>query len=237
MARHTESAGCYILHDENAIDNLEARHFDPAFWQDKPGFERIQGGRGGSVKIIIAGRCAILRPYLRGGMVARWVSDRYLWLGKGRTRPWREWAMTRLALAAGMPVPEPLGIYVKRSGLLYRGAIITVFIENTETLAEHLSHSKLGEASWRQLGSLLQRFQAHCIYHADLNANNLLIDWQGQFFIIDFDKARLMKNHGDWQWKPLSRLQRSLEKINRQQKLHYEQSDWQALMDGYETLK
>ncbi|MFV2031924.1 MAG: 3-deoxy-D-manno-octulosonic acid kinase [Gammaproteobacteria bacterium] len=234
MGKHTESAGCYILHDENTIDNLEARHFDPAYWHDRPDFGRIHGGRGGSIEIVLAGRPAILRRYLRGGMVAPWVSDLYLWTGKSRTRPWREWEITRLALTAGLPVPEPLGIYVQRNGLLYRAAIITALIEDTETLAKRLSHSLLDENAWYQLGSLIRRLHAHGICHPDVNTTNLLINPQGQFYIIDFDRARLMKKQGDWQWGPLSRLQRSLKKIGRQQELYYQESDWQALMDGYQ---
>ena len=237
MGKNTKTAGCYILHDENAIDNLEAQHFDPVFWQGKPGFERIQGGRGGSVKISIVGRAAILRRYFRGGMIARWVSDKYLWLGKRSTRPWREWAMIRHALAAGLPVPEPIGIFVQRTGIFYRAAIITAFIENTETLANYLTRNKLDEDSWRRLGALLHRMHVQCIYHADLNANNLLIDPQGQFFIIDFDRARLMKRLGGWQWKPLNRLLRSLEKIDRLQGLHYRPGDWQALMAAYRSAE
>jgi len=33
----------------------------------------------------------------------------------------------------------------------------------------------------------------------------------------------------------LHNLQRSLEKINRQQKIHYRPTDWQALIDGYQS--
>jgi len=53
--------------------------------------------------------------------------------------------------------------------------------------------------------------------------------------LIDFDQAQMMKDLGDWQWKPLYRLQRSLDKINRTSSLHYGDDDWQALMDGYQA--
>jgi hypothetical protein len=45
----------------------------------------------------------------------------------------------------------------------------------------------------------------------------------------------MMTALGDWQWKPLYRLQRSLDKINRTSPLHYGDDDWQALMDGYQA--
>ena len=235
MGQLVQFERCYILHDEDAVGNLERRHFDAFYWRDKSESLPVFGGRGGSIRINLGGTSAILRQYLRGGLAAHVSVDRYLWLGKSRTRAWREWSLLKLAKEAGLPVPTPLGACVCRSGLLYRAAIITVYIENTETLAERLMHSRLDLKSWQQLGLLLKQFHELCFRHADLNANNLLIDAHDRFYIIDFDKARIMKSLDDWQWTPLRRLQRSLEKIDRRQKLHYRQGDWQALMDGYQS--
>ena len=235
MGQQTECARCYILQDENTADNLQAHHFDVAYWQGKAGFSRIDGGRGGSVRILINGQKAILRRYLRGGLVARFVSDQYLWLGKHNTRPWREWSILKMAKAAGLPVPEPLGVCVSRCGFCYRAALMTDFFEDTKTLAECLMHNSLPGGAWLQLGRTLKRFHIHGIRHADLNANNILIDPQGRFFIIDFDRAQRMKSLGDWQWKPLYRLQRSLKKINTRNRLQFGAADWQALMDGYQA--
>ena len=235
MSQENQLERCYILHDEDAVGNLELNHFDPAYWRANAEYEEVFGGRGGSIKINLEGRPSILRRYLRGGMVARLSTDRYLWLGRSRTRAWREWTVLRQALEAGLPVPTPLGACVCREGLLYRAAIITAYIDKSETLAERIGHSALGQKSWNRLGLLLKQFQGHYFRHADLNANNILIDDQDRFYIIDFDKARLMKNLDDWQWTVLRRLQRSLEKIDRQHKLYYRPTDWQALIDAYQS--
>ena len=235
MGEQTKCARCYILHDETAIHKLESYHFDASYWQDKVGFSRIDGGRGGSAKIRIDGKVAMIRQYFRGGLIARFLTDQYLWLGKNKTRPWREWSILKLASKAGLPVPKPLGVCVARTGLYYRATIMTDFFEDTETLAESLMHNTLPRESWIELGQLLKRFQSQGFRHADLNANNILIDHQGHFFVIDFDRARMMKVLGDWQWKPLYRLQRSLDKINRSSRLRYGDDDWQALMDGYQA--
>jgi 3-deoxy-D-manno-octulosonic acid kinase len=235
MGQLLEFERSYILHDEELVGNLELHHFDPAYWRGESESSEVFGGRGGSTKININGQPAILRLYLRGGMAANLSADCYLWTGKSRTRPWREWAMLKLAMKARMPVPRPLGACVRRSGLLYRAAIITAWLEDTETLAERLLQRSLEKESWYKLGLLLRQFQGHGFRHADLNANNLLIDRKGEFFIIDFDKAVEMKNLQDWQWLALRRLQRSLEKIDRQNYLHYRPSDWQALIDGYQS--
>jgi 3-deoxy-D-manno-octulosonic acid kinase len=235
MGQSIEFERYYILHDEDLVGNLELHHFDPAYWRHDSESSEVFGGRGGSIKININGLPAILRPYLRGGMAASLSTDRYLWTGKSRSRPWREWSMLKLAMKAGMPVPRPLGACVQRSGLLYRAAIITAWLEDTETLAERLLQGPLQKESWHELGILLREFQEHGFRHADLNANNLLINQQGKFFIIDFDKAVEMKSLQDWQWLALRRLQRSLEKIDRQNHLHYRPSDWLALIDGYQS--
>jgi 3-deoxy-D-manno-octulosonic acid kinase len=177
----------------------------------------------------------MLRQYLRGGLIARFLTDQYLWLGKRKTRPWQEWTILKLAREAALPVPKPLAICFVRTGLYYRATLMTDFFEDTETLAESLTHNSLPKESWFELGQLLKQFQVKFFRHADLNANNILIDNRGQFFVIDFDRARMMSDLGDWQWKPLYRLQRSLDKINRASHLHYGDDDWQALMDGYQA--
>lgn len=235
MAQLIQFDKCYILHDENTAGNLERRHFDSACWRASNQYKNVSGGRGGSIKISLHGKPAILRQYLRGGLMAHLSTDCYLWLGRSRTRAWREWSILKLAIEAGLPVPTPLGVCVCREGLWYRAVIITAYIDNSETLAERIAHSAMGKNSWHRLGLLLKQFQGHFFRHADLNANNILIDEQDRFYIIDFDKARLMKNLDDWQWTPLRRLQRSLEKLDRQKKLNYRSTDWQALIDGYQS--
>ncbi|MFT5549927.1 MAG: 3-deoxy-D-manno-octulosonic acid kinase [Gammaproteobacteria bacterium] len=235
MSENTKNTRCYILHDETAIHKLESEHFNASYWQGMLGFERIDGGRGGSVKILIDGQVAILRQYLRGGLIARFLTDQYLWLGKSKTRPWQEWSILNLAIEAALPVPKPLGIRVIRTGFYYRASLMTDFFEDTETLAESLSHNSLAQEAWFRLGRLLKQFQEKGFRHADLNANNILMNDKGEFFLIDFDQAKMMAALGDWQWKPLYRLQRSLDKINRARPLHYGDDDWQALMDGYQA--
>lgn len=235
MDLKNESARCFILQDKNTIEKLESKHFDGDYWQDKPGFSPVDGGRGGSVKINLGDQSAILRQYKRGGLMTHISKDCYLWLGKNRSRPWREWQLLQQASDAGLSVAKPLGVCVWKRGLLYRAAIMTAYLEGTETLAERLADSALDSDIWFQLGSLLKKMQSLGFRHADLNANNLLIDQDSKLYIIDFDKGRVMKKLGNWQWAPLYRLQRSLVKIDRQHTLHYGDQDWQALMDGYQS--
>ena len=235
MPREVKSGNCYILQPSERAADYSREQFEPGYWRERPGYTAIDGGRGGSCRIEIDGREAILRRYMRGGFVGKVLSDRYLWFGKALTRPWLEWRILEQARAAGLPVPEPLAACVCRHGLSYRAALITAFLDDTETLTHRLARERLKLSSWQRLGVLVRRLHAAGIRHADLNSDNILIDSRNRFYLIDFDKARVMKRLDDWQWRPLYRLQRSIVKRNQLRHLHYAEDDWQALMDGYQT--
>ncbi len=230
-----EASRCHVRQRPDAAATLRAEHFEIEYWRERPGFCEISGGRGGSVRILLADGEAVLRRYYRGGWASRLLDDRYLWLGKRRTRPWREWEVLERALASGLPVPRPLGACVCRDGPWYRAALMTAYLADTETLTQRLEKQKLSARDWRRLGTLIRQMQMVGIRHADLNSDNVLIDSRQRFHLIDFDKARIMPRLEDWQWGPLYRFQRSLLKRGQTRRLNYIDDDWQALMDGYES--
>lgn len=102
-------------------------------------------------------------------------------------------------------------------------------------LTQRLQREKLPPESWHNLGLLVKRMHAEGIRHADLTSDNVLIDSQNRFYLIDFDQARVMNQIDDWQWQPLYRFQRSIDKRNRKLNLNYGEDDWQLLMDGYQS--
>ncbi len=227
---------CHILQDPARSPQLEAQHFSLEYWQDRPGTETVASGRGsGSLCIDLDGCRAILRRSYRGGAVGKLFTDQYLWLGRGLSRPWREWQILERARRAGLPVPEPIGACACRTGLWYRAALITAFVEDTETLTVRLRRERLRRDSWAELGRLIKRMQAEGIRHADLTSDNLLIDSRNRFYIIDFDRARVMNRLDDWQWLTLYRFQRSIAKRDRKLALNFSEDDWQAFMDSYES--
>ena len=230
------AARCRIRQQPGLRWQFADEHFDPGYWQDKTGFAATPGGRGGSCLIDIAGRKAVLRRYLRGGAMANLFSDQYLWLGQARSRPWREWDVLVCARAAGIPVPEPIAACTCRSAFWYRAALITGFLDDTEMMTERLQRENLARDCWHALGILIQRLHGAGIRHADLTTDNILMDSNNRFYLVDFDKARIMQRLDDWQWQPLNRLQRSIVKRHRQQPLHFDAEDWQALIDGYQSV-
>jgi len=235
MFREVKTSNCIVLQQQDDDTQLSADQFDSEHWKSLPGSELFASKRGVSVKFSLRGREVILRHYYRGGFVRKLITDQYLWLGKTMSRPWLEWSILERAFKAGLPVPKPVAACICRSGIWYRAAIIMTYLENTEILAARLGTRKLRRKSWYQLGLLIKRMHAEGIHHADLNASNILVDSHDKFYLIDFDKARVMNHLADWQWRPLFRLQRSLDKFNREQRIHYGDEDWQALMDGYQS--
>ena len=96
---------------------------------------------------------------------------------------------------------------------------------DTEMMTERLQREKLAHDCWYTLGGLIQRMHAAGIRHADLTTDNILMDSANRFYLVDFDKARIMPRLDGWQWPPLKRLQRSIIKRHGQQ----------ALQDGYRS--
>jgi 3-deoxy-D-manno-octulosonic acid kinase len=95
----------------------------------------------------------------------------------------------------------------------------------------------LAPASWSEVGRVIARFHRNAVYHADLNARNILLNSAGQVFLIDFDKGRIRPRHRH-RWAPsnLKRLLRSLNKCKRlNPRLCFSEADWACLLEGYES--
>ena len=227
-----------IKQAEDLSQPLQDMDFDLQYWQTQTSAEALDGGRGGSWRIDLQGESAVLRRYLRGGAMAGLLGDRYLWAGERHSRPWREWMAVRHAVAHGLPTPPLLGYRIRPAGLFYRAELISRFQPNLGTLASVIELGALDAGDWRELGCLIRRYHQIGIYHADLNANNILLGESGGFHLIDFDRAELFPSRYDWRTANLNRLRRSLRKIaarRRQDGRHFyfSEDDWAALLEGY----
>jgi hypothetical protein len=100
--------------------------------EGKPQGEPLEGGRGGTHKLVLpGGKRVFLRKYLRGGAASYLVKDLYLLRPE---RPFRELVVTETARAAGCPVPTVLAVSVEEVGLFYRGWIVTEAIDNARSM-------------------------------------------------------------------------------------------------------
>lgn len=170
------------------------------------------GGRGSVSFIRLDGLELVLRRYLRGGLAARVSRDRYLWLGEARTRAFRELRLLAALVGLGLPVPRPVAARYSRSGLGYRGELVTERLPGVSSLAARWLAGEATDEDWALAGRCIRRFHDAGVRHADLNANNIMLDGHGGAWLLDFDRGR-MQSPGPWREQVLARLARSLEKI------------------------
>ncbi|GAB3791261.1 3-deoxy-D-manno-octulosonic acid kinase [Dyella agri] len=225
-----------ILFDATVSPQVDADWFVPERWRERGALRSQVGGRGG-VQLIAtpAGEC-VLRHYRRGGMVAKLMGDRYLWRGADATRCFAEFRLLAEVARLGLPGPAPVAARYQRHGLFYRADLITRRIADVQTLAECLAAGKLDADMARETGSLVARFHRAGIWHADLNAHNVLVA-SSALYLIDFDRGRLRAPAEGWRLANLERLHRSLVKLGAaaQGEATFRAAIWTPLLDAYEA--
>ena len=178
------------------------------------GAGEVQSGRGrGAIRRVDTGvGRVVVRHYQRGGFVARLSRDRFVWTGIDATRPFREFRVMQRLQASGLPVPAVVAGRCLRSGPTYRADLATREVAGARTLAERLAAGDAG-VDWEALGILVARFHGVGLWHADLNAHNVLYDGGGRPMLIDFDRARFIAPDASALQGNLDRLARSLRKL------------------------
>lgn len=230
-----EDAAGAILFDAAVSPQVDAGWFDPEAWRARGALRQQGGGRGGVAIIDTpAGEC-VLRHYRRGGMVAKLMGDRYLWKGADRTRCFEEFRLLGRIAALGLPGPQAIACRYRRDGLFYTADLITRRIADARTLAECLASGSLDAGMAERVGALVARFHRAGIWHADLNAHNVLVTG-GPLYLIDFDRGRQREPARHWQQANLQRLQRSLLKLGAAANgaAAFQAHLWQPLVQCYE---
>ena len=227
----------YIIYDSSVVDSVNAEDFDIASYQASNAVLGEATGRGTTYFVKNNEVPCVLRHYHRGGMMAKLAKDRYWWTGVYNTRSWREWYLLVKLKDWDLPVPRAIAASAVRQGFFYKADLLMERIEDSESLSNRLARQKLEESQWRKIGSTLRRFHQRGVYHADLNAHNILLDGESNVYVIDFDKCQLRATQRSWQLQNLNRLQRSLKKIKQADiKVNFELQDWELLVAGYTQL-
>ena len=224
-----------ILYDKAIINQISEDRFEPAGWLHSEPLtgSHGSGGRGNTMYVGNIPRQFVLRHFMRGGLIGKLVRDRYVWTGEDNTRSFREWRLLAKLAVNNLRVPRPAAARYCRRGPTYTADIITVRIPAVSPLSEYIAVRSRDEDFWRSTGASIREFHACGVYHADMNAYNLQIDSAGRMWMLDFDRGRLLPP-GAWQQKTLGRLHRSLVKIKSlDPRVHFEEGDWEALLDGY----
>jgi len=188
-----------------------------------------QRGRGFLISMALAAddsEPALIRRYLRGGILGRLLKDSFARIG--RARPFRELMISEYARAAGVPTPEIVAAVVQRTGpFTYRGALATRQITPGVDLREEAlayapdDRQAIGEKRRciSSLGRLIARMHAAGIYHADLHLKNILKSGE-QLYLLDLDGAAIHVPLPEYRKRMnLLRLYRSVQKINQRRRV------------------
>lgn len=230
------TADGWLWYEPERVDSPDPFLFDPEAWRAEARVEPADRGRGAAWFIDVSPqRRYVLRAYRRGGLVGRVIDDWYLYTGRLRTRPAREITLLERLEELGLPAPRPVAARYRRRGLIYRADILTERLPDTRPLSDVLREKPLAPDRWRAIGACIRLFHEHGVFHADLNAHNILLDVQDRVYLIDFDRGAIRKP-GRWQQDNLSRLARSLDKLAGEGPFHYDDNNWKALQAGYATI-
>jgi 3-deoxy-D-manno-octulosonic acid kinase len=234
----TTTTGGAILYDSDRFGKLRAAPptdelFEGDYWMRHGKVVARSGAGRGGVFFLRDGACHwALRHYRRGGLVGKLIHDRYVWMGAERTRAFAEWRLLQRLRELGLPVPAPVAARYIRSGVSYRGDLITEALPAVRTLAESIVGVQLLEETWRTIGATIAKFHRAGVHHADLNAHNILLGEGASIWLLDFDRGRI-RERGAWEESVLKRLHRSLSKIRAQRpNVHFVDRDWRALLAG-----
>ena len=233
----------YILYDASIITEPGLSFFDRDYHtkqqaqQNNSTAEKSGGiGRARVAYFSQQGRSLVLKHYYRGGLVAALLKDRYLGLDIEKSRAFREWRLLKKMAGLGLPVPVAVAAHVEKAGLFYRADLVTEEIKQAQTLADVLSANNIDAGLWQNIGACIKRFHQHNVYHADLNARNILLAGdRREVFLIDFDNSDIRANTASWQAANLARLHRSLCKFKKNQPaFKFDDAGWAALLAGYD---
>lgn len=218
---------------------MHADWFNAEYWRTNNAITGTSTGRHTTWFIKppseIGGSDWVLRHYYRGGLIAKITRDKFVYVGLKRTRGFLEVKLLDYMQQMGLPVPAVIGARIQRHGLFYRADLLMEKIEAKDLVAK-LSLSKLSKEIWHSIGKTIALFHQKGIYHADLNAHNLLIDDANKVWLIDFDRCEKRPIQDAWQQNNIERLHRSfIKEKGLISNFNFDDESWKYLLEGYRS--
>ena len=162
----------------------------------------VHTNRGGARVVELEnGRKVLLRNYMRGGFVSKFVRNTFLRLpfaSVASYRPFQEFEISLLLKDELISVPRAIAAMVKTrfAGSFYEGNIAYEYIPNSINLLEFWATAR-GDHALEARFSLLckmagqesRKMLEKGVFHSDLHLGNILVEGEGKIYLIDFDKA------------------------------------------------
>ncbi|MEL7325587.1 MAG: 3-deoxy-D-manno-octulosonic acid kinase [Pseudomonadota bacterium] len=232
MTQSYQQGNSMVWFDDEIITDPSQALFDAQYWQEQDKVVGSATGRGTTWFVQLENMQAALRHYRRGGLFGKIVKDHYWFTGWEQTRSLQEFNLLRVLIESGVNVPRPIAARAVKTGLTYRADLLSERIPNAKDLVSILQDNLLPEAMYQKVGQEIAKMHNENVNHTDLNIHNLLIDNNENVWIIDFDKC-LVEHSTGWQSANISRLKRSFLKEQDKRQIKWQETDFEALLDGY----
>ena len=221
-----------MLFDAEHFSAPSPKMFTGQYWQTQNAITGQATGRGTTYFFQHNKNEYVLRHYRRGGLIGKILSDQYLYTGFEQSRAWQEFKLLQHMQTLDLACPTPIAAMLNKSGLYYQADIISSKIPNAQDLQHILLERSLSSDICRKIGQTIAEFHNQQIYHHDLNIHNIMLDAKHRVWLIDFDKCAI-KQGNKWKKSNMARLKRSFEKEKRLANIHWQKTDWQALLSAY----
>ncbi len=202
----------YIQYNSKIFNNFTDKLFNIDYITKEGLIKSEINGRGKAYEIEYDNKVYILKHYIRGGFASKISYDNYIFDSLASTRSVKEYNFLNSLFSKDLPVPKPAALEVIKKKFTYTASLITCKIQNVGTLNDFVINNKMNYELWSILKNTLEDFYKHNVYHADLNAKNILIDNKNNFHLIDFDKSYFFYEKKLFN-KSIMRLERSLLKL------------------------
>ena len=228
-----DSSGSCVLFDQSYQLDPTQPIFSKAYWENQQAITGSASGRGTTLFLRHQQWDLILRPYLRGGLPGKILTNQFFFTGYKKTRAWQEFLLLLKMLELDLPVPKPVAAGISRFGLIYHNNILILRIPGAKDLHAILCQQSLNEEQWSTIGRTIRKFHDHQVYHHDLNIRNIMLDNDDRPWLIDFDKCGI-RTGDPWKQQNLQRLHRSLVKEQtKNNPFYWDEAHWQHLLSGY----
>ena len=223
-----------LLYSHNYLPEVSVEMFEAQYWQEQNKIIGQAEGRGTTFFFCENGQDFVLRHYLRGGLVGKFIKDMYFYTGLEKTRAYLEMHLLNDMYARQLPVPQAVAARVVRHGLFYRADIILQKIPQASDVFTILLQRQVPSTIWHKIGVVIRQLHGQQIYHHDLNIHNIMLDLEDKIWLIDFDKCEQRAGE-TWKEDNLNRLQRSLEKeLAKNSEFKWQAQDWLLCLEGYQ---
>ena len=224
-----------LFFQDELKDEITPAYFDGAHWQHHNAIIGSAFGRGITWFFKINNDEFVLRHYHRGGLVGKLIKDSYFYTGLKSTRAYQEFVVTQQLVDKQLPAPKPIAGQVIKQGLFYQADLITEKIPGANDLVAVLKDRALNSDDYKQIGNMIRRFHDVNLWHADLNTHNIILDGEGKWWLIDFDRCQFKAAANSWKQANLARLKRSFVKEqSKEPGFNWQEKDWDLLLAGYQ---